>query len=231
MNKKILFINIIVFALVFLLLCTVSAHQPRIVSGELTVIENPEVSQAFYGNLKGEHVYYEIRSDNEFDLYVSILVPDIKDIGKDVSVEVFLVNSEKDYQKYTENEKEPLIFLNASEHNWTHYYEEFAGDDYFKGPEEKIRAEKGTYLIKVQSPDNEGKYVLVVGEKEEFPLNEIVKTIFTLPGLKKNFFEKSPLTAYFNLIGVFMLVLVLIIFVVSGLVYTIMKKIIIKNKN
>ena len=43
-----------------------------------------------------------------------------------------------------------------------------------------------------------------MGEKEEFPFKEIVQTLFVLPKLKAEFFERSPWTAYFNLVGVFL---------------------------
>ena len=63
----------------FFLLATVScsSHQPRIVSEEMTQIENPEVSQAFYAELKGKSDYYQIESEEPFKLYVGILVPDL----------------------------------------------------------------------------------------------------------------------------------------------------------
>jgi len=164
------------------------AHQPRLVEGDLTLIENPEVSQAFYGELKGKPDFYQIQTDQSIKLYVGILVPDVENISKDVSIEV-----SKDDEFYH--------LLDGVNFEWQAYYEEFAGDDYFNGPElsageesglpQGVEAEAGTYTLKVFSPDNQGKYVLVVGEKEEFPPKEIINTLVSLPRLKK-FFEKSP---------------------------------------
>jgi len=34
------------------------AHQPRLVESDFTLIESPEVSQAFYAELKGKPDYY-----------------------------------------------------------------------------------------------------------------------------------------------------------------------------
>jgi len=210
--KKVALLTVPISLLV--LVSATLAHQPRIVSGELTQIENPEVSQAFYGQLKGKPDYYQIKSDGPFSFYVGILVPDLQGIGKDISGEI---------TKGHEHEKgEILFFLDSLEHEWTYYYEEFGGDSYYKGPELRsnpdeddlprgVDVDKGTYTIKVFSSDNEGKYVLVVGEREEFPLNEIIKTLFVLPTLKAEFFGKSPWTAYFNLIGLFLLISVLVI--------------------
>lgn len=62
----------------------VFAHQPRLAYNEnLTIdnakrIENPEISQAFYGELKGQPDYYKIDSDKDFNLYVNLVVPDIQ---------------------------------------------------------------------------------------------------------------------------------------------------------
>lgn len=155
----------------------VFAHQPRLVESNFTLVENPEVSQAFYGELKDEPDTYEIHTETQIRLYVGILVPDIENIGKDVSVEI-----SKDNEFY--------YLLDGVNFEWQPYYEEFAGDNYFKGPEFLSDGEPGIYILKVFSPDNQGKYVLVVGEKEEFPLNEMLNTLVILPRLKK-FFDKS----------------------------------------
>jgi len=187
--KKRLFILIIAFS--FLVIENAFAHQPRLVESDFTLIENPEVSQAFYGELKGKPDYYQIQIEAPIKLYVGILVPDVEGIGKDVSVEV-----SKDNEFY--------YLLDGKNFEWQAYYEEFAGDNYFEGPElsageegglpQGVEAEVDTYALKVFSPDNQGKYVLVVGEKEEFPLNEMFNTLVSLPRLKK-FFDKSPLEA------------------------------------
>lgn len=187
--KKVLTVIISIF---FILMgAVVSAHQPRIVTSDFTLIENPEVSQAFYGKLRGKPDYYQIQTGQAIKLYVGILVPDIEDIGKDVSVEI-------------SKEKEFYYLLDGLNFEWQAYYEEFAGDDYFKGPElsseeesglpKGIEVEAGNYTLKVFSSDNQGSYVLVVGEREEFPPKEIINTLVSLPRLKK-FFNKSPLQA------------------------------------
>jgi hypothetical protein len=203
--EKIFLILIIIFSLI--IVESASAHQPRIVSGEEIIqIENPEVSQAFYGELNGEPAYFEINSIEPFRFYIGILVPDLEGVKKDISARVYLeeVNDEKE-----------LLFLDGSNYNWEPYYEEFAGDSYYKGPEISKDFGKGKYIIEVFNSNNQGKYVLVIGEREEFPPKEIIKTIILLPSLKKDFFNKSPFTAYFNLTGLFLLIFLLVI---SGIV-------------
>lgn len=65
------------------------AHQPRLVTQDRVVeIKNPEVSQAFYGVMKGVPAHYRIVSGEPFDLYVRLLVPDVKGVAKDVSAEI-----------------------------------------------------------------------------------------------------------------------------------------------
>lgn len=157
------------------------AHQPRLVQENFIKVENPEISQAFYGELKNAPAFFQINSQESFNLYVQILVPDIENISKNISVEI-----SKDNQAY--------YLLDGKNFNWQAFYEEFAGDNYFQGPEFTAQAEPGTYNLKVFNQNNQGKYVLVIGKKEEFPFNEIINMLISMPGLKK-FFNKSPFQA------------------------------------
>lgn len=198
---------------------TAWCHQPRIVQGEdITLVENPEVSQAFYGELKGEPASYQIASEDPFKLYVGILVPDLESIGKDVSVEITREQAYPEEAAKQELEEEEMhVVLDGMEYEWTRWYEPFGGDWYWEGPElrsnppeeelpEGVVVEGGVYTLKVFSSDNEGKYVLAVGEREEFPRGEMVQTLFVLPKLKAEFFERSPWSAYYNLVGLFLLI-------------------------
>jgi len=45
----------------------------------------------------------------------------------------------------------------------------------------------GTYMIRVHNEDNEGKYVLAVGDIESFPLDVIARTLITMPGINERF--------------------------------------------
>lgn len=209
------------FLIVLLLLCFVaaSAHQPRITYGiEITqqkpvVIYNPEVSQAFYGELAGHEDYYQITSEKPFNLYVGLLSPDIQGADKDFSAVVY-----KDGEQFAK--------LDGLNFTWTNFHEEFANDNYWQGPEfEKNSSDMGTYTIKVYSPDNAGKYVLVVGKLEKFPLNEVLKTMVTLPKLKAQFFGKPAYTGYTNMIGIFFFGPIILIFAVILISYLIIRRI------
>lgn len=186
----------------------VSAHQPRIVSESFVEITKPEVSQAFYATLQGSPDEYQIKAEEEFTMHVSLLVPELPGIRKDYTVDV--------YQVVEDTRTDKLYSLDGKQHTWEPFYEPFAGDNYFQGPESDRVLPAGVYRIIVSNPDNEGKYVLSVGRDERFTPNEAIQTIRRLPAVK-TFFEKSPWTAYFNLIGVFMVLsLLLLIAVVFG---------------
>lgn len=67
---------LIVFALI-LIPNFASAHQPRIVESRENIVPSPEVSKAYYGQLAGQPDVYIIDATAPFDLYISVLVPDI----------------------------------------------------------------------------------------------------------------------------------------------------------
>lgn len=159
------------------------AHQPRIVDGELTSVPDPEVSKAFYGKLSGEPHVFVITESAPFELYVNVLVPD----GATTDVSAAIINQE--------NPDEPIAMLPA-EGAWERYHEVFAQDWYLKGPEFRTDVPAGTYEIRVWSSNNVGRYVLAVGEKERFPLSEIIHTYRVIPMLKTDFFGKPAYEAY-----------------------------------
>jgi len=213
--RKFLFFLLSLF-LVNSLISTSSAHQPRIVYQKQIsqinpiIVINPEISQAFYAELKGQPEYYTVSSDKEFNLYVRILSPNITDAKKDFSVEII-------------KDASVIALLNGYSFTWTEFYEPFVGDDYWQGPEFEKHQPKGEYLIKVYNPDNRGKYVLVVGQAESFPLNESLKLFVSLPKLK-HYFGKSGFTAFLNLVGLFWLIqLIILSLIVFGLIWIVKK--------
>ncbi len=196
----------------FFLMGPVLGHQPTIVGENLTIVNNPEVSQAFYGELKGSPAYYQISSDKNFELYVQLTIPDVPNIGKDVSARITNVG-----------DPNFAVALDGTNYNWTSFYEEFGGDYYFQGPDFKQEVGPGTYLIEVYRPDNQGKYVFVVGEKEEFPFDVTIRTLLLLPTLKQDFFQKPAYEVLFSRMGI-LYWLVIIGIVVVGLVVWFIKK-------
>ncbi|MBM4240310.1 MAG: hypothetical protein FJ150_01300 [Euryarchaeota archaeon] len=190
----------IILATIFVFLLAVgvvSAHQPRLDIGadvsieNPIIVQNPEISQAFYGELNGKPDYYKISSDKTFKLYINLLVPASPGISGDfVSAEVLDAN------------KTPIIFINGTNASWKPYFEEFGGDNYLKGPEVRQTLGPGTYYIKVFNAENQGKYSIAIGEIESFPVDESLKALITLPQLKEKFFGKPVSTLFLEFLGI-----------------------------
>lgn len=183
--------------ILFLLLGPVSAHQPRLDVGTAVtvenpiIVENPEISQAFYGQLNGKPVYYQIKSDKPFHLYINLLVPTSPGQGGEfVSAQV------------TDTSGNVVMFLNGTNSTWTPYFEEFGGDYYLKGPEATLQVPAGTYNIKIFNSQNQGKYSIAIGKIEAFPANEAITALFTLPLLKEQFFAKPLITLFIEFAGI-----------------------------
>ena len=191
------------------------AHQPRITENRLTQVPDPEISKAYYGELKGEPDDYVIKASKPFNLYVNVLVPDIAGQKKDVSVVVI-----KDG-----NADKPLTVLDGIHFEWKKFYEPFGADTYWMGPEYKTHAEAGTYEIRVSSPNNNSKYSLAIGEIEAFDGKEGLNALTVIPELKKNFFNVSPIGFIVSPFGWGLIVIMyLLAFIVGFLIRFLMKK-------
>jgi hypothetical protein len=186
-----------IFLVLFLSISAVSAHQPRLVIGANAsyenpiVVQNPEVSQAFYGQLQGQPNYYQITSDKPFKFYLNLLVPASPGMPADfISAEVL------------DSSGNTIMFINGTNSTWEPYFEEFGGDNYLKGPEARADLGAGTYYIKVFNTNNQGKYNIAIGEIESFPIDETLKALVTIPLLKEQFFGKPVTTLFFEFLGI-----------------------------
>ena len=190
---------IVLFVFLMTTISIVAAHQPRLVIGANASIENPivimnpEISQAFYGELKGQPNYYKITSDKPFKFYINLLVPASPGIPPDFISAELLDSSGK-----------TLMLINGTNSTWEPYFEEFGGDNYLKGPEARDNLSAGTYYIKVFNNNNQGKYNIAVGEIESFPIDESLKALITIPLLKEQFFGKPVTTLFLEFLGIIM---------------------------
>lgn len=190
--------RIIVGILVIVIIFSVSlgfAHQPRLASyinsmDNPILVQNPEVSQAFYGQLEGNPAYYLVRSNSSFQLYINILVPDNPG-AQLMSVEI------------SNSSGRSLAKLDANT-KWEPYFEKFGGDGYLKGPEFNQTMPAGDYYIKVFNAQNQGKYSLAIGDIETFPPSEALNAIFLLPILKAQIFEVPVFELFIQFIGLIM---------------------------
>lgn len=212
MNKKVLLFLVVLFLFSF---GFASAHLPRLIylqkAGDTTIL-NPEVSQAFYDELKDTPKNYFIQSDKDFNLYVSLLVPTIENGQGKYSAKIYFVNGEKTGE---------IAFLDGDNFKWTDLYENFGRDYYMQGPELKKQVGPGKYKIEVfateQNPQgvNKGKYVLVVGEQEKFDVMSTLNVYWQIPTLKLSFFKSDILQFFLTpfAIGAFAVLGVIIIFI------------------
>ncbi|PIP58396.1 MAG: hypothetical protein COX02_00525 [Candidatus Vogelbacteria bacterium CG22_combo_CG10-13_8_21_14_all_37_9] len=209
-NTKIDFMKIIKLILIsflFLTATTVFAHQPRLIynsvaPNNIITINQPEISQAFYGELKGQSEVFSFHLDTPLKFYWNLLTPNLLGARED-----FIIQLEG------ESKTGELIAdsLNSQGKFWTKYYEPYSGDNYLKGPEATTNLPAGNYTIVVTNNGNLGKYVLVVGQIETPSLKNIWQTIKILPSLKRDFFEQSVWRAYNNRVGQYLAVAILIL--------------------
>ncbi len=196
------------------LLWVVLAHQPRLVFDTMqqpVTISNPEISQAFYGVLSGKSDVYQIYATTGFDLYMQILVPDIT--WKNMDITMVMTNDSDNTWIFEWNKTE-----------WTGFYEKYAWDTYLQSVALKEKVSSWYYLITVKNISNIGPYVLVVWEKERFPLSEIVSAMVSIPTLKSVFFWKNILSSYSNYVWLFLLIFLAIFLLLVCLWIIIIRK-------
>jgi len=175
------------------------AHIPELVTEdrnytlEPIIVEEPEISYAYYGKLYGSPQVYKIDSDKPFHLYVSLLVPYV---GQEET---------SDVEFHIMKDGEKIVMMHDYQ-NWTKWYEEYGGDWYLQGPEYEADVEAGIYLVEVHSNTNSEDYTLAIGKIERFGVVEILKTIFVLPLMKALFWNS------YLMIGVYIIIAVGIVF-------------------
>lgn len=202
MSKGHLFKLLLLFALLVSIPTNAFAHQPRIVESRQTIVVDPEISKAYYGQLSGVPDTFTIQSNNPFNLYVNILVPDISGQAKDVSATII-------------KDGKPFTVLDGMQFVWKQMFEQFGHDTYWAGPEYKAKAEVGTYVITVSSTRNDSKYSLAIGETENFDFTEIMNALTLVPQLKNSFFNESPISFILSPFGWGM---ILVLYILAGLV-------------
>jgi len=228
-NMKKIFLFIIIFVLLGMA-SGVSAHMPRLIysqKGDIQ-ISDPEFSQAFYDELAGVPRDFFLSSDKEFNLYVNLLVPESSNPNGRYSANIISIDGK--------NEK--IIYsIDGLSAEWKEFYEPFGRDYYLQGPEFDKKIPAGKYKIEVFSVDlpeqagNQGKYVLVVGKQEIFPLPESLNIYWQLPLLKIDFFKTSVLQFFFTPFGIAGISVILGIIVIIAILNYLVAVIIEKNKS
>jgi hypothetical protein len=202
---------IIILSLFFLVPGVIFAHEPRIPQSNETTVLDPEISKAYYSELRWSPQTYTIDSDIPFSLYVNILVPDILLQRKDISVKII-----KNW-----NIEKSFAILDGNSFAWTKLEEPFGYDTYQVWPEYRWYVEAGRYEIIVSNTDNDGKYALAIGETELFDLKEIRNALYLVPKIKRDFFDESPITFIFSPFGSGLISVMFVIAFIFGFLYRI----------
>jgi hypothetical protein len=168
------------------------AHQPILDKGKLAntqeepyVIEKPEISKAVYSELTGRDHYYRIDSDTDFAFYAGITVAKVDDCRLQTVFSYEVLDA--DFNVIDQRSGEDF--------EWWAWYEEFGKKWYWVGPEigkdfaSDRTYDAGTYYIRVFNKDNQGPYVLVVGDIEKFTLPVIARTLVTLPTINNKYWD------------------------------------------
>ena len=167
--------------------CLAEAHVPVLITQDspfdITVVEDPELSQAFYATMNGFPHTYEIVTDKPFHLFTKILAPDTGAGATNISG--IIIKLPESGGRVTE-----VGVLNGKDAEWNSDYEPYGGDSYLQGPQFEGELEAGTYHIEVHTPDNQSPYVLALGTREEMTIGygELLKRLIEV----KRFFGKSP---------------------------------------
>lgn len=191
--KKIVLPSLLLFVILPLV---ASAHLPRYMMGENVSlhspaeIDNPTVSQVFYGQMQGTPDYYHFYLSQPNDILIGLLTP----INETRSPQVELIAQKGKVQNLTGNLTEV-------------YFEKFGNDYYRRGPEKTFSLPADNYLIKVYNASSTGRYALVIGSEEKFSVGEMLKTIFVLPIIKQKFFDQPILELFLASLGLVLLAL------------------------
>lgn len=177
------------FSIIILLLLVrgaAYAHRPVIVKNKSSKenpveVNEPEISWAFFGELQGAPHYYKIISQEPFNLYVNILVPDLSPDGAAVT------KHDMSFHVFHDN---VLIFTaQGLNEEWRRYYEEYGRDHYYWGPELDRNVDTGTYYVEIFNSNNNGKYSLAIGKVEKFNFFSLMGAIIKAKSLDRWFFK------------------------------------------
>ncbi len=167
------------------------AHLPFIIRDSVTVVHDPLVSQAHYGELHGRPHLFVIPPEKRYRFYLQLVLPDLPGIDTALIAEVRF--------------RDTMLLLRGDRSPWKRFFEPFGGDDYLTGPE-LTRETDDTVWVTISRPTCTGAFAVAFGTAERWGPGEIVHTVGVLPTLKREFFKESPWLAYWNLTGAFLLV-------------------------
>ena len=125
----------------------------------ITITDDPMIERSILGELEGSPEMFEITSDVEFTLTVEIRA--ITESGTAPEFAGIVIR-----QKESRGVEE-VARLRATDADWLRVIDSETGLPYFAGPFWSQSVPAGTYRIEVSTPENTGKYILVVGSQDD----------------------------------------------------------------
>lgn len=125
----------------------------------VTVGESPAVMRSILGELEGSPEMFEITSDVEFMLTVEIRA--IADAGVVPELGGIIIR-----QKEPRGVEE-VARLQSTDADWLPVVDKKTGLPYLAGPFWSESVPAGTYRIEVSTPENAGRYILVIGSEPD----------------------------------------------------------------
>lgn len=178
-----------IFAYIFLLFTAAPAfaYVPHVVDQkslmDIVTIQDPTLSETYYGELHDFPHTYEIVATEPFHLFVQVKEPNLDSSRNNI----FGIIIKEPVSKGRVVE---VARLEAKSASWEVSHEWWSGDSYRNGASLEKDLEPGVYRIEVSTPDNRDKYVLQVGKREEMVLGYF-ETLSRVIDVKK-FYGKSP---------------------------------------
>ncbi len=170
----------------------------------VTIVGDPNVQQSILGDLSGSPEMFEIVSDVPF-----VLSAEIRAIGDGALLPDFsgIVIRQKELRGVEEVSR-----LLATDADWSLITEPATGLPYRAGPFYSEEVPAGTYRIEVSTPENIGKYILVIGSSKSsvgyFASFASVKAVYAFYNRSSFSMFSSPYVHY--PIGILLLLVLLV---------------------
>ncbi len=161
---------------------------------EVITIQNPEIEQLLLGELTDAPEMFEIVSETPFTLTAEIrAVPNTS--GTSLPQLGGIIIRQKEIRGVEE-----VARLNATDATWAVMTDPDSGLVYQAGPYFSEPVEAGTYRIEVSNPNNQGKYLLVIGNQKDangyFASLSDIKLVYRFYGLSMFRMVSSPYVYY-----------------------------------
>ncbi|MCD1293474.1 hypothetical protein CUJ83_00490 [Methanocella sp. CWC-04] len=165
---------------------TVSAHKPIFEEkdttgyGDAIRIPDPEISWAIYGFLdhSGDVDYYYFDAEDGFKLYTNLLVPK-NDVYVNFRPSYAVVgpgiSSRPEGLPFSIPDGMGALVIDDTSAERDIFYEPFTATTYYRGPKKytSLSAAGRYYIVVFDKGNDRGDYVLAVGEKEVFGIDDI----------------------------------------------------------